>query len=359
MKRRRRFCLLLAALMLFSLAACGKGDGETKNSNQLKVGDYELLYKGAYITEDYAGDDAIVLTLDFKNNSKKSAAYVNSIIELPVQNQENLEFTAVYVSEESDEMVSDSQLTEVAPGETIEIKTAFVLADTTSEVEVLFENIRGDKNASLTIDPSTLSRESAESGSASLTGDSKAEGPGGEAGVSNSGTGASSGEQLRAWWNGDWYGWWIMTDCWGTYEDMEGQWWDICGTIDIGEDGMGTVTLWDEDYTKSDPMFLTAVSLNEAGTSELGTMMSEGGWFMDVAMDHADWIVDPGLVDYENMIQIDGSYENGENGFYYDIFLRPWGTLWDDVEAEDLPAFYDNWYLPLLEAGDPMPERIG
>ena len=32
-----------------------------------------------------------------------------------------------------------------------------------------------------------------------------------------------------------------MTGCWGYYEDMEGEWWDVCGTIDIGEDYMGTV----------------------------------------------------------------------------------------------------------------------
>ena len=70
-----------------------------------------------------------------------------------------------------------------------------------------------------------------------------------------------------------------MTGCWGYYEDMEGQWWDVCGTIDIGEDYIGEVTLWDEDYTEAEPMVSAAVSLNEAGTSELGTVMSEGGWF--------------------------------------------------------------------------------
>ena len=33
MKRRKLFCLLLAAVMLFSLAACGKGEDETKDPN--------------------------------------------------------------------------------------------------------------------------------------------------------------------------------------------------------------------------------------------------------------------------------------------------------------------------------------
>ena len=112
-----------------------------------------------------------------------------------------------------------------------------------------------------------------------------------------------------------------MSACYGYYEemDMEGQWWDVCGVIDIGEDYTGTVTLWDVDYTKDDPMALAEVSLNEAGTSEYGTVMSEGGWFTDVALEHADWIVDPGLTDYENLIWIDGNYENGEDAFYYEI----------------------------------------
>ena len=42
MKRTKLLCLLLAVLMLFSLTACGKGDGETKDPNKLKVGAYEL-----------------------------------------------------------------------------------------------------------------------------------------------------------------------------------------------------------------------------------------------------------------------------------------------------------------------------
>ena len=33
-----------------------------------------------------------------------------------------------------------------------------------------------------------------------------------------------------------------------------------------------------------------------SGTGEHGTMMSEGGWFTNVALEHADWIVDPGIV---------------------------------------------------------------
>lgn len=35
---------------------------------------------------------------------------------------------------------------------------------------------------------------------------------------------------------------------------------------------------------------------------------------------------------------------------------------WEDVRTDDetrLPYFYDDWYLPLIEAGASMPNAIG
>ena len=359
MKRMRLGCAILAVLMLFSLTACGKG-GETEDPNLLKVGDYELLYKNACIMADYAGNDALVLTLDFTNNSEETTDYFWAIYETAVLDGKELEMAIVYLNEETLESVDDSQYLNVEPGATVEIQTAFELDDTAGEVEITFEEMTGSKNDSITIDLSTVSRESPESGAETLTGGSKTKEPGGETAAPDA-SGEPGGEmtQLREWWNGDWYGWWIMTGCGGYYEDMEGQWWDICGTIDIGEDGVGTVTLWDEDYTKTEPMASASVSLSEAGTSEFGTMMSEGGWFTDMDLEHADWIVDPGLLDYPNMIHIGGYYENGDDAYTYDIYLRPWGTYWDDVTEEDLPYYYSDWYLPLIEAGEPLPDSIG
>ena len=359
MKRTRLICAILTVLMLFSLTACGKGGQETKDPNLLSVGDFELLYKGASIMKDYAGNDALVLTLDFTNNSKETADYFWSIYETATQNGTVLEMASVYLDENSMQAVDDSQYQNVEPGATLEIQTAFELTDTTGEVEVTFEEMDGSKNDSITIDLSTLSRESAENGAPSLTDDSKTAETGAETSEPVVETGESDSQMLSDWWNGDWYGWWIMTGCWGGYEDMEGMWWDVCGTIDIGEDGMGSVTLWDEDYTESEPMVSAVVSLSEAGTGEYGTMMSEGGWFTDIELEHADWIVDPGLLDYENLLHISGYYENGDDEYFYDIYLRPWGTYWDDVTEEDLPAFYNDWYLPLIEAGEPMPDSIG
>lgn len=337
--KKKLLCLLLAALLLFSLAACGKNKSPG-DSNLIKIGDYELLYKSACIVEDSDQNDAVVLTLDFTNNSKENASYLWSVDETAMQNGVELDIASIVTDYDAFTTVIDDQFKEIAPGATLEVKTAFVLKDTTSEIKVTFEELLGSKNGTITIDPSTLSRETATnigSKAASSDGDE---------------------ETLLDWWNGDWYGWWQMTGCSGYYESMEGQWWDVCGVIDIGADSTGTVTLWDESYTKAEPMASAQVSLNTSGTGEHGTMTSEGGWFTNVALEHADWIVDPGLMERDNMICIDGWYEDGDDEYHYEIYLRPWGLYWDDAGEDSLPYSYTDWYLPMIEAGKSMPDSI-
>ena len=112
--------LLLAALMLLSLTACGKNkestDKELADSNLLKLGDYELLYKGACIMEDSDGNDAVVLTLDFTNNGEDSHSYLWSISETAMQNGAELAVAIVYSNPDSyDATVIEDQFTDVAP----------------------------------------------------------------------------------------------------------------------------------------------------------------------------------------------------------------------------------------------------
>lgn len=296
--------------------------------------------------EDSAGNDAIVLTLDYTNKEKESASYLWSVNETLVQNGTELEVASIITNYDALETVIDNQFKEVAPGATLEVRTAFVLMDTTSEVKATFEDLLGSKNGTITIDPSTLSREEAVETESESESESEAT------------MAAANQDPLLDWWNGEWYGWWEMTGCSGEYESMEGQWWDVCGVIDIGTDYTGVVTLWDESYTKSEPMVTAQVSLNEAGTGEHGTLVSESGWFTNVALEHADWIVDPGLMEREDMICIDGWYEDGDDEFHYEFYLRPWGHRWGDAGEDVLPYFYTDWYLPLIEAGKSMPDSF-
>ena len=155
--KTKTLCLLLAALMLLSsLTACGKD--KEKDSNLIQLGDYELLYKGACIMEDSDGNDAIVLSLDFTNNSKENASYLWSVDETLMQNGTELEVATVYTDYDTFTTVIENQFEEVAPGATLEVRTAFVLKDTTSEVKATFEEVLGSKKGTITVDPATLSR---------------------------------------------------------------------------------------------------------------------------------------------------------------------------------------------------------
>ena len=162
--KTRLLCLILAALMLFSLTACGKD--KAADSNLIQLGDYTLLYKGACIMEDSNGNDAIVLTLDFTNNGKENASYLWSIDETVMQNGVELEVASIITDYDTFETVIEDQFTEVAPGETLEVRTAYVLNDATGEVEATFEQMFGKKNGKITIDPTTLSRAEAAGGKA-------------------------------------------------------------------------------------------------------------------------------------------------------------------------------------------------
>ena len=346
--KTKLLCLLIAALMLLSLAACGKET--TKDSNLIKLGDYELLYKGACIMEDSDGNYAIVLTLDFTNNGKENASYLWSIDETVMQNGVELEVANVFTDYDTFETVIEGQFTEIAPGTTLEVKTAYVLKDAAAKVEATFEQLFGKKKGTITIDPATLSRETADDST----------------GSTDTTLPAPTGDALLDWWNGAWYGWWTMTGCSGAYESMSGQWWDACAVIDIGSDYTGTITIWDEDYSRADPMLQASVTLNSAGVGEHGTVMSESGYFTNLPLEHADWIIDPAInsrfPDVENMICIEGWYEDGDDEFYYEVYLRPWGQLWDDFAADypdDIPYYYDDWYLPLVESGSSMPDVVG
>lgn len=150
-----------------------------------------------------------------------------------------------------------------------------------------------------------------------------------------------------------------MTECAGYYEGMDDSRWDICGVIDIKSDNTGTVTLWDEDYSKSNPMAEASVSLLDDGMGEHGTMISKSGRFTNIDLSQEDWVVNPVAMEVDDLICIDGYYENGEDEFYYEIYLRPWGLYWDELDANSRPAYYDSWYVPMIESGEYMPDSIG
>ena len=168
-----------------------------------------------------------------------------------------------------------------------------------------------------------------------------------------------------SWWDGEWYGWWVVYSAHGEFEELEDSYWDAYANIQVNDDDTGYLELWDSDCEAGEIIAWADVSFG-SGLSEIGCMISENGYFYDNALGHADWIADPPASEarfFEDMICIDGTYEdpsNEDNYYDYYVFLRPWGMYWEDVRNADtseclydemMPAYYDDWYLPLINRG--------
>ena len=161
---------------------------------------------------------------------------------------------------------------------------------------------------------------------------------------------ADSGLQL---WAGDYYGYWIVDTVWETQQDwlVEGAYWDCCASVEINPDGTGTMIIWDEDYTKDDPLAELDITVSETGS--VARFCGEEGQFLGGPLEHADWLWYTDDTEYGDMFMIEGMYEDEVDDFWYCIYLRPWGVDWSDVEANDeqTPYYYYDWYLPMVEDG--------
>ena len=173
-------------------------------------------------------------------------------------------------------------------------------------------------------------------------------------------------------WEGDWYGWWCITSGGGVYTDFKNIAWDTYAHITV--DGTrGSLWLWDTETAWEDPLLAAGADLTET-TMVLtdGVFFNCNQWLDDgvenVPMDvpNGSWDVDlecSSVSHFANMIELSGTYEDPndpDNYFVFYIYLRPWGTRWEDVQNGDtsgciysdmMPIYYSDWYLPLLEKG--------
>lgn len=150
----------------------------------------------------------------------------------------------------------------------------------------------------------------------------------------------------------EWYGFWIMTDCTGKMEEYDDMWWDLCARVSSNGDGSYTMVLWDEDYNSiNDPIGEIIFEIRD------GDYDSTEGWFyMDEFTDELKCIFADSPT--EDMLYWKGTYSDTEGSYTYELYLRPWGTDWSDLDDDWMPYYYESWYLPLIEAGASLPDTF-
>lgn len=154
---------------------------------------------------------------------------------------------------------------------------------------------------------------------------------------------------------GDWYGWWKMENTSGDWAKMYGYWWDCCA--EAQEDGESVrLLLWDEDLPKE-----TLLAVLRLESEKDGALRCAGGEFLSAVMEEDGCEIELKQEGEEKFLTITGHYDAvvKEGSFDYSIFLRPWGQRWEDAEEDELPYYYESWYLPLIEDGEEMPDEIG
>ena len=156
MKRKQCCCLILilAGVMSLGLAACEKKQSKMPSDpNHIVLDDYEIRYKGAAVMPDVDGQSAVVLTLDFTNNGKEATSYLWAVSEKVFLDGIGLNTATVLQDGNSKGTVAETQLTEIMPGKTIEVKSAYSLPDGDKKtLEAEFSQLLGKKKGILTID---------------------------------------------------------------------------------------------------------------------------------------------------------------------------------------------------------------
>ena len=93
------------------------------------VGDYKCVVKGAKLCKDWTGKDAVLITYEFTNNSDSAVSFDVALDARAYQDGVGLE-TAI-LDEDTDYLDVD-----IKPGVTKEVKKAYNLRDTSTEIEI-------------------------------------------------------------------------------------------------------------------------------------------------------------------------------------------------------------------------------
>lgn len=108
-------------------------DSNDNISTDNTLGDYGCVVSGAKLCKDWNGNDAVLVTYEFTNNSANAISFDVALDAKAYQDGIGLE-TAILESDETDYLDVD-----IKPGVTKSVNKAYVLRDTTTPIEVEVE----------------------------------------------------------------------------------------------------------------------------------------------------------------------------------------------------------------------------
>lgn len=149
-KKKKKKWIIIAVvavviILIAVIASGGSDDSSSEDSNASAgtsavsaeseekandtVGDYKCVVKGAKLCKDWTGKDALLITYEFTNNSDSAVSFDVALDARAYQDGVGLE-TAI-LDEDTDYLDVD-----IKPGVTKEVKKAYNLRDTSTEIEI-------------------------------------------------------------------------------------------------------------------------------------------------------------------------------------------------------------------------------
>ena len=149
-KKKKKKWIIIAVvavviILIAVIASGGSDDSSSEDSNASAgtsavsaeseekandtVGDYKCVVKGAKLCKDLTGKDAVLITYEFTNNSDSAVSFDVALDARAYQDGVGLE-TAI-LDEDTDYLDVD-----IKPGVTKEVKKAYNLRDTSTEIEI-------------------------------------------------------------------------------------------------------------------------------------------------------------------------------------------------------------------------------
>lgn len=151
-KKKRLIIIAVIAAIIIIIAAIGSaGSGDTDNQTTAAVnssveaensetsnntiGNYGCVVKSAKLTKDWTGKDAVLLTYEFTNNSSNPISFDVALNDHVYQDGIGLEI-AILSDDDTDYLD-----VEIKPGVSKEVRKAYALRDTTTDLEVEIEEL--------------------------------------------------------------------------------------------------------------------------------------------------------------------------------------------------------------------------
>lgn len=146
MKKLTSIILAILLISAFALFAMGSGESDSETSDQGsgsaevadtkddELGDYSVVIDSCRLAKDYEGSDIVIVKYIFTNNAEDSASFMFAFDETVYQ--DGIGLNECYFADDSANYSSDNQTKEIKQGATLDVEVAYVLNDTTTDIQV-------------------------------------------------------------------------------------------------------------------------------------------------------------------------------------------------------------------------------